>query len=357
MLLQRDLFLSIIRVGIGNTTSLLKAESVDWNEIEALAAKQGLSGVLVDSIEKLPEDNRPPKLILLQWIGETLQDYEYRYELYLRTIAEMAAFYNKHGYKMMILKGYACSLDWPKPEHRLCGDIDIWLLGDQKEADAVLGKEKGIEIDSSHHHHTVFYWHDFMVENHYDFVNVHAHKSSRELEQIFKELGRDDSHSIELCGEKVYLPSPNLHALFLIRHMVSHFASTELNLRQILDWAFFVKAHGREVDWKWLEGLLEKFHMKDFFNCLDRICVEDLGFNSSMFPNIQCDPNLKERILNDTLSPEFAGEEPDRLIARVIFKYKRWQTNAWKQKICYGESRWSMFWSGVWNHLLKPASI
>lgn len=43
-----------------------------------------------------------------------------------------------------------------------------------------------IEIDRGHHHHTVFYWKDFMVENHYDFVNVRAHSSSRELEPILK---------------------------------------------------------------------------------------------------------------------------------------------------------------------------
>lgn len=73
---------------------------------------------------------------------------------------------------MMILKGYACSLDWPKPEHRPCGNIDIWLFGKQKEADALLANKKGLEIDSSHHHHhTIFYWRDFMVENHYDFFD------------------------------------------------------------------------------------------------------------------------------------------------------------------------------------------
>lgn len=127
---------------------------------------------MLDGIEKLPDQQRPPKVFLLEWIGETLQGYEYRYELYLRTIAELAGFYNNHGYKMMVLKGYACSLDWPTPEHRPCGDIDIWLFGKQKEADAILEKEKGVEIDSSrHHHHTVFYWCDFMVENHYHFFD------------------------------------------------------------------------------------------------------------------------------------------------------------------------------------------
>lgn len=168
---------------------------------------------------------------MLEWIGEVLQGYEYRYELYKRAIAEMAGFYNSHGYKMMILKGYACALGWPKPEHRPCGDIDIWLFGKQKEADADLTKEKGVIIDNSHHHHTVFNYGGFTFENHYDFVNVYDYKSSIDLEKIFKELGNDDTHFVKVFGEKIYIPSPNLHALFLIRHMVAHFSSTSLDFR------------------------------------------------------------------------------------------------------------------------------
>ena len=87
---------------------------------------------------------------------------------------------------MMVLKGYACSIDWPKPEHRPCGDIDIWLFGKQKEADALLVKDKGVIVDTSHHHHTVFDWGGFMVENHFDFINVHHHKSNAAFESLFK---------------------------------------------------------------------------------------------------------------------------------------------------------------------------
>lgn len=148
----------------------------------------------------------------------------------------------------MVIKGYGLSLNYPKPSHRPCGDIDIWQFGQWREADNALNFELGLKIDGSHHHHTVFDWMGFSVENHYDFVNVYSHKSSRELEKIFKELGLDDSHSVEVCGEKVYLPSPNLHALFLIRHMVSHFAAAEISLRLVLDWAFFVEKHTKELD-------------------------------------------------------------------------------------------------------------
>lgn len=353
MLSSKEAFLSLVRLGIGHQADTLP-QTVDWQILKALAESQGLSAVVLDGIEKLPEAQRPPKVFLLEWIGETLQGYEYRYEQYRKAVAELAGFYNAHGFKMMVLKGYACSLDWLKPEHRPCGDIDIWQFGQQKEADAALAKEKGIKIDSSHHHHTVYYWGDFMVENHYDFVNVHARRSSAEMEKVFKELGKNYAHTVVVNCEKVYLPSPNLHALFLIKHLASHFVGANISLRQVLDCAFFAEKHTREIDWGWLHDKLNEFGMNDFYSIINAISVEDLGFDASIFKGVQFNPQLKEMVLSDILSPAFTSETPKSKISRVIYKYRRWKGNGWKHALCYNENRWGNFWPLLKSHVMKP---
>ena len=353
-------FLNLVRLGIGNDLlSSVIPKEVNWTDIQTLAGEQGLSAIVLDGLERLRDSNAnvllPEKKHLTQWIGEVLQGFEYRYELYTRAIAEMALFYNSHGFKMMVLKGYACSVDWPKPEHRPCGDIDIWLFGRQKEADKVLAKERGIDVDESHHHHTVFFWRDFMVENHYDFINVHRHRSHKGLEEGFKELGKDDSHFVEVYGEKVYLPSPNLHALFLVRHALNHFASIGINLRQVLDWAFFVKTHADDIDWDWLLRMLEKYNMKDFFLCLNAICVEELGFDASVFHEITCNPTIKEKVFADIINSGQDSDTSHHFVNRMVYRFKRWKRNAWKHKLCYKESRWGTFWSGLCSFLIRPS--
>ena len=356
-------FFNLVRLGIGNDPVGYAGvvPDVDWNAIEALAAQHGLSAIIVDGVERLPEGQRPPKPVLLQWIGETLQGYEYRYEQYRKAIAGLASFYNKHGYRMMLLKGYACSLDWPRPDHRPCGDIDIWLFGQQKDADAALAarfkKFKGFKIDRSHHHHTVFDWQDFMVENHYDFINVHHHKSNAVFERILKELASDDSNSIDVCGAKVYLPSANLHALFLLKHTMMHFAAEGITLRQLLDWAFFVEKHGKDVDWNYVQEVLDRFGMHQMFNIINTICVSDLGFDVVLFPSVQCNPSLKERVMNEILTPQYSSSVPNNIVCRVVFKIRRWRDNEWKHQLCYKDSMWSAFWSGIVGHLMKPRSI
>jgi hypothetical protein len=355
-----DAFWALVRQGIGHESSVLSQE-IDWTAIKALADKQGLTAIVLDGINEVLKSNSQLSSLnsqfKLSWFGEVMQNYDGWYPVYEKAIGRLAAFYNQHGYKMMVLKGYACSLDWPKPEHRPCGDIDIWQFGKQKEADAVLTKEKGVKIDTTHHHHTVFEWDGFSVENHYDFINVHHHKSNVEFEKILKHLGEDDSYTVEVKGEKVYLPSPNLHALFLLKHLMMHFASKGIMLRQVVDWGFFVEKHGKDVDWDYVLDVLDEFGMHQMFNIINAICVGDLGFDVAYFPTVQFDPTLKDRVLKEILAPKYSASVPKNIFSRVAFKLRRWRDNEWKHQLCYKDSMWSAFWSGVWNHLLKPSSI
>lgn len=302
---------------------------------------------------------RPPQIVMLQWIGEVLQNYESRYMDYENAIGKLASFYNSHDFKMMVIKGYGLGLNYHNPKHRPCGDIDTWNFGKQKDADAILAKEKGIEIDNSHRHHTVFDWEGYMVENHYDLLTVDANKTNMILESILKECAMDDSNYVEIGGEKVFLPSANFNALYLLRHMLMHFVGTNMNIRQLIDWGFFWEKHGEEVDKEWLCDLLEKHHMKTFFNIINAICVEDLGFLGNIFPSVQYNPFMKDRVLKEVFQPEFDWTKAHNknVFKRILFKYKRWKGSAWKRELCCGEGPLESFIWGVRSHLLKPSSI
>ena len=354
--MSHQVFIQLIRLGIGHNAIAIP-ESINWITVEVMAKQHGLLAVVLDGVERLQENQKPSKELLLRWIGEVAQVYELPYELYRKAVTDLAGFYNANDYRMMLLKGLSCSLDWPKPQHRPYGDIDIWLFGKQKESDEILSRKLGVKIDNSHHHHTVFKWQGFAVENHYSFINVHHHKSNVEFESILKELGNDDSRFILVNGKKIYLPSPNLNALFLLKHMMIHFAAEGITLRQVLDWGFFVKEHKDEVDWFFVEQTLERFGMKRMYDIFNAICVDELGFDLELFPKIQYSPIVKDRVLKDMIEPEFSRKMPKGFIRRSIYKYRRWEANEWKHVLCYNESMKSAFWSGVWNHVLKPASI
>lgn len=363
-----ETFFQLVRLGIGNEASkqVVLSKNIDYVQLKALADSQGLSGVVLDGVEKCHTETTEntdilPLKMKLEWIGEVLQNFEQRYKAYEKAISSLAGFYNHNGFKMMVLKGYACSLDWPKPEHRPMGDIDIWLFGKQHLADEVMERETGIKVNNSHHHHTVFLWHGFMVENHYDFINIHHHRSNVKLDKELKRLAADDSNEIVVNGERLIVPSPNFHSFFLLRHAMNHFASEVITLRQLLDWGFFAQKHRALIDWDWLNSTMEKHGLKRLYDIFNSILMENLGLplldKHGLKMVVPVDESLKNRVLSELLSPDFSKEEPKSIIPRVIYKYRRWRSNEWKHKLCYQDSMYSAFWSGVLSHLLKPSSI
>ncbi len=363
MSLDRSLFLHLVSVGALNANPSayrFPNEEVDWGAVITESRRQGVYAIVLDGYQRMldsdcvPSDKLMPRLTLLNYGGNVISNYENRYLKYADAISSLAGFYREHGLKMMVVKGYSCSLDWPKPDHRPCGDIDIWMFGKYKEADQAISAEKGVQIDTSEHHHTSFSCKGFLVENHYDFVNVHAHRSSAKIEKVFKELAEDDSFFTMVNGEKVYLPSPSLNSLFLLRHTMAHFTGAGIHLRQILDWAFFVEKNTSTLDWDWFLKMIDRFGMRGFFSCLCAICVEDLGFSRDFFPEFSFDPSVKRRILEDTFNPPFPGRSPQKKLPRIIFKMRRYRANSWKRKLCYPDEGLFSMMQLAWSHIMGP---
>lgn len=239
-----------------------------------------------------------------------------------------------HSISLMLLKGYGQSFCYPCPEHRECGDIDIWLFGRQREADELLCREWGIRIDEDKHHHTVFLIDGIMVENHYNFLNVHAHASNREIEQLLRTYAEIHGETICLKDTEIHLPSPSFNALFLLRHAAAHFAAAEIGIRHIADWGMFIRRYCDKIDWTELYATARRMNMHRFLNCINAISINNLGVDVKLFPSFERDLKLEERVLNDILHPEFSEKFPEKGFIRIIrFKFRRWLANRWKHRI------------------------
>lgn len=124
---QTDLLLSLIRAGLGKGfsaywTQSQKPNESDWVKLQAIAEKHGLTAIVLDGLDKSTKlAETVPLAMKLEWIGQVLQNYVQRYDLYRKAHTEMASFYNSHGYKMMGLKGFA--VRWTGP------DLSTGLVG------------------------------------------------------------------------------------------------------------------------------------------------------------------------------------------------------------------------------------
>ena len=185
MNLTQETFLKLTRIAIGHITPNSISPQILWNDLYTIALEQGLSAIVLDGINKCFEKGIKIDIDFqtkMEWIG-LVQQMERQYQQYEKNIKELVAFYREHGIRMMVLKGYGLAQNYPIPGHRPCGDVDIYLFGDQEKADKLLQEKLGISIDKSHHHHTVFRFKVETVENHYDFLNVYVRPSNKRIEK------------------------------------------------------------------------------------------------------------------------------------------------------------------------------
>lgn len=358
---ESTVLLTLVRLGIHPESPLEPIVSnVEWQTVLDIAGEQSVVAIAWDGYSRLYEAGLVvedmDKQIKKLWIAQVIQSHEWRYLSYRTTIGHLASFYADHGIKMMVLKGYGLSLNYPVPEHRPCGDVDIWNFGQYKLADKYLSSYLGIKIDNSHHHHTVFHFEEQLFENHYDFVNVHAHPSNRVVEERLKELALEGNEEVEIDGVRIYLPSPDFNALFLLRHTSTHFAAEKMSLRQVLDWGTFVQRYHDGIDWNGLAAFVNSVGMRPFMDVLNGICVNWLGFPADCFPSGRSDS--ESRVVQDIFAPEFNDKNPQgHFFGSLWWRYRRWKHNAWKHRLVYPESMIRTFFVQLKAHLMKPASF
>ena len=370
MTAQQDILLALLRMVVRRQVGSGVLDEADREKLMAIAISQAVPVVALDGLQQYDSVRRDCFSLgaegteknggarrRMQWVGQVVAT-ERLYAKHEKAMAELARLYAAKGLRMMVLKGYGLSLDWPVPNHRVVGDLDIYNFGRWREADALVAQNCGIKVEEAHEHHTVFNYKGVLVENHYDFINTKAHRDARKIEDRLKLLAEKDCRGIEVLGETIYLPSADFNAIFLMRHMGQHFAGEHLNLRQILDWGFFVRAHHEEVDWEDAIGFLKEIGMDVFFHQINAICVDFLGFAEADFPTIERNAQMEQRILMDVLRPEFDEERPNGGLMSIIwFKYKRWWANRWKHQLVYHDSLLSTFATLAWSHLKRFETI
>lgn len=356
--IELKILFELLQYGLWNTNQYDWQQISNWPKLLNLTYIHRVETIALDGLQRIYDSGNPVTIdsqTKLEWVGFR-QLQENIYANHERLIAELAHFYAKHGIRMMVLKGWGLSLNYPIPSHRSCNDLDIYLFGEQESADQLLTDELGIRIDNSRHHHSVYVYKGLPVENHYDFLNIYAHLSSRKVEKLLKELAENAVPFKMKEGTEVWLPTADFNALFILRHTAAHFAGSAMSIRQIIDWGLFVKKHHDEVNWNSLLPLIKELNMHHFYDAQNYICYHYLGFDKSLFPMIEGE-EYGERVFQDLFNEENTKPKEKGFIKYIYSRYKKWWSNRWKHRIVYPEGLLTTFFVQVASHLMKPATL
>lgn len=287
-------------------------EDLDWNSLVNLAARQGVLCVARDGLDQMEQCGGMTKInrisglsreLLIRW-ELSVQKLETRNKRQREVIKELVALFRENGIEMLLLKGIGLSVLYPKPNHRECGDIDIFLFGDYEKGNKVI-EELGIEVDNDGSKHSKFFFKGVPVENHKTFLNVEYTQADKNLEKhLHKILYEQGFDTIMIEDTQIRIPTPDFTAIFLSRHDITHFLASGLVLRHFCDLALLFEKNRARIDFANFESVMREYGQFNLICSFLAIGQMHLGLPKESLPEFSIDgqqvATLTNRVFEDT---------------------------------------------------------
>lgn len=263
-----DLLFELLQIAIGKKTELSRIpDASEWYGIYNAALKQAVAGILFTGVERLPEQQRPPKELVVKWYA-VVRNVENRNRRMNVATAKVAQHFLKDGFRNVILKGQGIATFYPQPLRRQSGDIDIWLEGTR---DKILDYVRGIFPDTKALYHHVDFpaMKDVAIEVHFIPSFCFNPFTDRCLQFFFKEKALFDNYiSLPDNAGCIAIPTEGLNRIFLLRHTLGHFLDDGIGLRQIMDYYYLLEKSEHPQADENEKQLLKKLGMYKFAGAL-----------------------------------------------------------------------------------------
>lgn len=273
-----ELFIQLLQIAIGRRQQLSeKPSQKKWLSIYELANEQAVAGICIAGVDKLPKEQMPPQMMLLDWIGLSEQIRHQNSYLDKLTV-QIWKQLNDDGLDAAILKGQGIAklYDNLDPNNNLgvlrqSGDIDVWILGGyQTVCDYV---QRTIPTDDLTYHHFHYpYYEDIQVELHHRPTILRNLIRDRKLAKWYNSFTADQLIFLE--NKQFAVPSPAFNQIFILAHMYRHFLFEGIGMRQILDCYFVLKNSGKSDN---EENLLKELGLTTFAGAVSWVLNTQLG--------------------------------------------------------------------------------
>jgi len=206
---------------------------------------------------------------------------------------------NDAGVKVVVIKGAAAAMNYPRPELRCMGDIDLLVgRGDFEKAYHALknaGYESEQTLERYDRRHIGFKTKTTEIELHERFSVGEATQRGSALDEYVLN-GIESLRTVKVSAYTIPALPPLENGLVLLEHMNQHL-SCGLGMRQIIDWMMFVE---RELDEElWNGGFLKCARDTGLYRLaigVTAMCEKYLGLKTSI-PFVCEDKTLPDTLL------------------------------------------------------------
>lgn len=310
----------------------------DWEFFYGLSKKQGVTAIIFEAIKVIPKEVAPPRAVTLKWLSNALS-VEQQMKEKESTAGEFAEKLSERELQTVVLKGLAYAAYYPNPYHRESGDLDCYLMG-QKELGDKVTLEIGGKMQEAGYKHSQLLYKGLTIENHHYLTSFDNTKLGIQTERLLQDYIKEGCRPIG--GTKLYNPSADFNALFLIKHAQRHFIREGIRIRHLLDWAFFLKAESHQVHWDEIIPVMRECRILNFAKVMTVLCVEKLGMDVRV-PELVVPMPLAEAVFADIL-----GNQPDLFhenIAQKAGRIMRRIFRMWKFRSLADENYFQLVWN------------
>ncbi len=259
---------------------------VDWEEVYRLASEQSVLGLVLAGVDCLPVEQRPPKIMLLQWIGE-IQMQEQQNKEMNKFIDVLVSDMRNKGIYTLLVKGQGIAQCYESPLWRSCGDVDLFLSDDNYEKakkymiplasdvskEYVREKHLGMTIDSQ------------VIELHGRLYSGLSYCIEKELDDVYNDTFFLGNVRSWMNGDtQVFLLALENDAFYVFIHVLQHFYKGGIGFRQLCDWCRLLWTYREKIDRKKLEKRLERAKLVTSWKAFALFAVDYLGMPVEAMP-------------------------------------------------------------------------
>ena len=281
-------FFALLRSGLWNEVPERApfAGGVDWESLYRLSFAQTVVPLVTDGINRLPQEflpmDRPEHLdpFLADLMATAKRN---------RTLDAFIPklFHALDGIPTVLVKGQSLAQDYPDPERRQPGDIDLLLLPSSYEAAKAVLLPKATKVleEEGGIWHQGMWFHSVEVEIHGSISTLMSRKLDRKLAALLEEQFQAGSFpTVSIGGADIPVPEAGFNAVYVFVHMLQHYWSGGVGLRQLIDWMTFVSVHKREIHPVILEKRLEDLGLLHVWKVFTGFAQEYLGCPEEKLP-------------------------------------------------------------------------
>lgn len=312
---KEEFFFRLVRIALGNETGLPgKLTEEEWNCMANLSRKQALGGIIMQAIEKLPPEYRPPQKILFQWIGWTGKIENVNRRLNREAVA-VSLYLEKKGFRSMILKGQGVAELYPNPLRRTPGDIDIWLDGTRK---SIFRLARSVDPEATavyHHIDMKRLSEEFEVEMHTIPSWMNSPLTNRRLQRMFRRWTQEGfGTELTLTGTEspVRVPPMEMNRIFLLVHIYRHLMTEGIGLKQLMDYFYLLKQGMTSAEREKFTEQVRELKMERFAEAVMYVLNRVFGLEERMMP-VPPSEKYGKRLLDEIMLAGNFGQYDTRI--------------------------------------------